>query len=221
MTPQERELINSLFDRLRPLESNPRDGEAERAIADGLTRAPHAIYALVQTVLVQDEALKRANARIEELQAGNGGSQQAGGSFLDNMRSAVFGNDAGARGSVPPTRTAPAQQPQPAAYAAPPAANYAPPSGGPSFLGTAASVAAGAVGGGLLLDGIRSMFGHGSSFGGYGAGYSPWDAPVDAPVVADDVEPADYETADADDGDYDDGGYDDAGGDDGGGTDMA
>ena len=30
---------------------------------------PHAVYALVQTALVQDEALKRANGRIEELQA--------------------------------------------------------------------------------------------------------------------------------------------------------
>jgi uncharacterized protein len=219
MTPQERELINSLFDRLRPLESNPRDAEAERAIADGLTRAPHAIYVLVQTVLVQDEALKRANARIEELQAGNASGQQAGGSFLDNMRSAVFGSDP--RGSVPPTRTGPPQQAQPAAYAAPAAATYAPSSGGPSFLGTAASVAAGAVGGGLLLDGIRSMFGHGSAFGGYGAGYSPWDGPVDAPVVVDDVQPADYETADADDGSYDDADYDDAGGYDDGSTDTA
>jgi len=31
---------------------------------------------------------------------------------------------------------------------------------GGSFLGTAASAAAGAIGGGLLLNGIRSMFGH-------------------------------------------------------------
>jgi hypothetical protein len=214
MTPQERELINSLFDRLRPLESNPRDGEAERAIADGLTRAPHAVYALVQTVLVQDEALKRANARIEELQAGNSSGQREGASFLDNMRSAVFGSDTGARGSVPPLRTAPPQQAQPAAYAAPAAANYAPSSGGPSFLGTAASVAAGAVGGGLLLDGIRSMFGHGGTFGGsYGGSYGGYDAPV---VVEDGPVDADYETADSDDGDDDDGGYDD-----GGGTDTA
>ena len=37
--------------------------------------------------------------------------------------------------------------------------------GGGSFLGTAASAAAGVVGGALLLDGIRSMFGH---HGGHG-----------------------------------------------------
>ena len=67
MTPQERQLIDALFDRLATLEGQRRDPDAERAIADGFNRAPNAAYPLVQTVLVQDEALKRANARIEEL----------------------------------------------------------------------------------------------------------------------------------------------------------
>jgi len=61
MTPQEQALVDELFDRLVSLENTPRDPEAERLIADGLRRAPHAVYALVQTALVQDEALKRAN----------------------------------------------------------------------------------------------------------------------------------------------------------------
>ena len=76
MTPQEQALVDELFDRLASLENAPRDPEAERLIADGLRRAPHAVYALVQTALVQDEALKRANARIEELQAQLGGDEQ-------------------------------------------------------------------------------------------------------------------------------------------------
>ena len=76
MTPKEQELVNELFDRLATLEANPRDPDAERLIADGLKRAPHAVYALVQTALVQDEALKRANARIEELQAQSAGESQ-------------------------------------------------------------------------------------------------------------------------------------------------
>jgi uncharacterized protein len=63
MTPQEHELVNELFDRLAELESNPRHPDAERLIADGLRRAPHAVYALVQTALVQDEALKRRRLR--------------------------------------------------------------------------------------------------------------------------------------------------------------
>src|SRR5437763_13506957 len=36
MTPQERELIADLFDRLAELEDQPRDPDAERAIAEGL-----------------------------------------------------------------------------------------------------------------------------------------------------------------------------------------
>src|SRR6202051_2315712 len=67
MTPQEQELVEELFDRLAKLENMPRDPAAERLIADGVRRAPHAAYALVQTALVMDEALKSANARIEEL----------------------------------------------------------------------------------------------------------------------------------------------------------
>ena len=76
MTPQEQELVEELFDRLVKLENSPRDPAAERVIADGLRRAPQAAYALVQTALVQDEALKRANARIEELQAQLGGDER-------------------------------------------------------------------------------------------------------------------------------------------------
>jgi len=47
MTPQERQLVDELFERLARLENAPRDAEAERAISDGLSHAPHAIYPLV------------------------------------------------------------------------------------------------------------------------------------------------------------------------------
>ena len=68
MTPQERQLVDDLFDRLAKVEGAPRDPDAAAAIQDGLRKAPNAIYALVQTVLLQDEALKRADARIQELE---------------------------------------------------------------------------------------------------------------------------------------------------------
>src|SRR5258708_5816260 len=85
MTPQERQLVAELFDRLASLERGPRDPDAERAIAEGFKSAPNAAYALVQTVLVQDEALKRANARIEELEAQFAGeTPHEGGGFLDS-----------------------------------------------------------------------------------------------------------------------------------------
>jgi uncharacterized protein len=111
MTPQERQLIDDLFDRLAKLENAPRDPEATSAIMQGLRNAPNAVYALVQTALVQDEALKRANDRIQQLEAALGPeqNQQPSGGFLDSMRDAIFGQGQSSgqsqqRGSVPPVR---------------------------------------------------------------------------------------------------------------------
>ncbi|CCD85032.1 conserved hypothetical protein [Bradyrhizobium sp. ORS 285] len=204
MTPQERQLIDDLFDRLAKLEAAPRDPEAAAAIARGLQQAPNAVYALVQTVLVQDEALKRANARIEELQHAQSAPPAQSGSFLDSMRDSIFGSS-GSRGSVPnvpPPSTSrpvwnsgqampggyqgqPGYPPQPGPYDQ---GGFGQPrggvfgGGGGSFLGTAAAAAAGMVGGSLLLGGIRSMMGGGShqAFGDTtiieerGGGGSPW-----------------------------------------------
>ncbi len=184
MTPQERQLIDDLFDRLSKVESAPRDPDAIAAIAEGLRKAPNAVYALVQTVLLQDEALKRAHSRIQELEAGSAGEQHQSGGFLDSMRDAVFGQSQ-PRGSVPNVRPPEVpsrpvwnsgqvmQQPQsPGQYGQAPGqysqAPYGRPYGGPqapmgggggSFLGTAAAAAAGMVGGSLLLGSIRSMMG--------------------------------------------------------------
>jgi hypothetical protein len=246
MTPQEQELVEDLFDRLAKLESMPRDPAAEGLIAEGARRAPHALYALVQTTLLQDEALKRANARIEELQAelgGGGEPQQRQGGFLDSMRDALgFGEP---RGSVPNVRSAAGRQPwrgdEPGAP--PQRAGYPPQTpppgygGGPgfgtggSFLGGAASTAAGVLGGALLLDGIRSMFGGGhhlgtasaSPFGGGDRAGTYADREQDRRQdladddreqdrqqdLADDDAEQDHEQDFADDQDFD-GGFDDA-----------
>ena len=173
MTPQERQLVDELFDRLARLEAAPRDTEAERAIADGLARAPHAIYPLVQTVLVQDEALKRADARIRELSGEDAGAP-AGGGFLDSMRQALTGRPAHV--SVPSVRPSASAEPDSrwntgGAFAA------AAPAPGGSFLGTGAASAAGVIGGALLLNTISSMFGHrgGSVFAAVPPSGSPWD----------------------------------------------
>ena len=177
MTPQERQLVDDLFDRLSKLEGTPRDPDAAAAIAEGLRSAPNAVYALVQTVLLQDEALKRANSRIQELEAGGAGEQHPSGGFLDSMRDAIFGQDQ-QRGSVPNVRPpdmasrptwnsgqvlqqaqSPGQYNQ-GPYGQPYGAPQAPMGGGGgSFLGTAAAAAAGVVGGSLLLGSIRSMMG--------------------------------------------------------------
>jgi hypothetical protein len=191
MTPQERQLVDDLFDRLAKVEGSPRDADAAAAIQEGLRKAPNALYALVQTVLVQDEALKRANAHIQELEQAHAGEQQQSGGFLDSMRDAVFGKDSQPRGSVPnvppPVPNRPVwnsgqvlQQSQgggrfdqgrydqgygqgPYGQQGPGASFGAPPfgGGGGSFLGTAAAAAAGVVGGSLLLNSIRGMMGGG------------------------------------------------------------
>jgi uncharacterized protein len=189
MTPQERQLVDDLFDRLSKVEGAPRDPDAAAAIAQGLRVAPNAVYALVQTVLLQDEALKRAHNRIEELEAGGAPMQNQSGGFLDSMRGAIFGQNQpqGSVPNVPPPTSRPvwntgqvmqqAQSPgnydsgpygqQPSGPYGKPSSPYgqsygapqAPMGGGGSFLGTAAAAAAGVVGGSLLLGSIRSMMG--------------------------------------------------------------
>lgn len=231
MTPQEQQLVDELFDRLTQVENMPRDPDAERLIAQGLSRAPHAIYALTQTALIQDEALKRANARIEELQAqldGAAAPDERRGSFLNSMREAVLGPRDAGRGSVPSVRPSspqagygPQEQqasdypPQmPPGYAGGPVFG-----GGGSFLGSAASTAAGMIGGALMLNAIRSMFGHHSGgyapsgLGNFGADRSsPWrdsagsaadsqlarDAGIDHVGQRSVSEDRDLQTADAD-----------------------
>jgi hypothetical protein len=189
MTPQERQLVDQLFERLATLEREPRDPDAERAIRDGIARAPNALYALVQTALVQDEALRRANARIEELEAGqDGGQAEQQGGFLDNLRNAMFGQEQKrGSGSVPTVRPGDAARPDsrwntgqamglppsmgrgpdagwqgspaPGPYNGAPGGPFGTGGGGGSFLGTAAAAAAGVIGGSLLLGAIRNVMG--------------------------------------------------------------
>jgi len=185
MTPQERQLVTELFDRLAQLENNARDPDAEDMIADLWDKAPNAAYALVQSVLVQDEALKRANSRIQELEGELGitPEQPAQGGFLDSMRDKMFRRSEASRSSVPSVR--PSDQPMGApdlsrsgapdsrwhtggTYSQPQGGTYYQPqqeSQGPggSFLGTAASAAAGVIGGALLMKGISSLFGNSGS----------------------------------------------------------
>ena len=174
MTPEERNLVMELFNRLATLENTQRDPEAERLIEEGLRYAPNGPYALVQTVLVQDEALRRADARIRELEGGTA-EPPRDTSFLGGMRDSLFGRGE-SRGSVPSVRAGEAQPGmspawQPGAQPMPggPGAGPMPPgAGGGSFLGTAAAAAAGAIGGSMLLGGIRSMMGqHGGAYAAY------------------------------------------------------
>jgi hypothetical protein len=68
MIPQERDLISDLFNRLRAADTAAKDPEAEALIRSLTANHPGAPYLLVQTTLVQEQALTGAQARIEELQ---------------------------------------------------------------------------------------------------------------------------------------------------------
>ncbi len=200
MTPQERDLIQSVFDRLAQAGQMGRDPEAEALIRDHLARQPEAPYGLVQAVIMLEMSLTQTRQQMAELQrqlAANRAPAPAGGSFL--------GGGAGPWGSVP--NSGPQQ-----AYAAPvppqaPSmfAPQAPAVGG--FLRNAATMAAGVAGGTLLAEGLSSLFGghHG------GMGGSPWGG--GQPEVVENVTNNYY------DGQGGDGGFDTASYDDGGGYD--
>jgi hypothetical protein len=177
MTPQEQQLVADLFDRLASLEGQRRDPDAERVIRDGLGRAPNAVYALVQSVLVQDEALKHANARIEELEKANAApAQSSGGGFLDSMRNVLTGRDT-QRGSVPSVRpggqgTSGVWGSQPSAAPPPQPAPQAYPGGSPYAGGGygGGPMAGGMMGGGMVGGGMGGPgFGGGGSFLGTAA----------------------------------------------------
>jgi hypothetical protein len=191
MTPAERALVTELFDRLATLGNAPRDPEAESLIRDGLRRAPNAAYSLVQTMLVQDEALKQADARIQELESelGSGAPPAREPGFLDSMRDALLGRPQPVEpraGSVPSVRPADATRssawgaPQDFRAGAQPMAVAEPMRAGGSFLGTAAATAAGVIGGSLLANSMRGMMGgHGRSAAAFdpsggGTSGSPW-----------------------------------------------
>jgi len=213
MQSEERELITGLFGRLQPFEAQPRDGEAEALIKDAVARQPAAPYLLVQTVLVQEQALKAAQERIAELEARAGAAPAASG-FLGNApKIGPWGAQPAAppvpRPSVPSTRS-PLQ-----AALAPQQAG-----GGGGFLRSAMATAAGVAGGALLFEGIRSLMG--SNPGPFGQTASaaqpapllPQDsqqALADSNPMPDDLRGEDYDTAAYDDGDTggDTGGSDD------------
>lgn len=188
MTPEERQLLTGLFDRMTGASNQPRDREADAFIADRMRGQPYAAYLLSQTVIVQEEVLRAAAAKIQALEAQGQGSQpQEETSFLGHLGKSIFGG--------PPA--APPRQPAPSAggawgqgYASP----QQPPQGGPwagsgqgyapqgampqggGFLRGALGAAAGVAGGVLAADALRGLFGgHNNPFGiasgGFGGGF--------------------------------------------------
>ena len=195
MTPEERQMLGGLFQRVNSAAATQRDPEAESFISDAVRAAPHAPYVLAQTVLVQQQALEAAANHISQLEAAaQQGAEQSEehGSFLGNLGKSIFG---GGPPSPPPR---PDSDPQAYQRAAPPPPrNYAPqgpqggyppqppqgysqqpgpwgqpqPSGGGGFLQNAASTATGVAGGVVLGNLLGGLFGgHGGGGGLFGGG---------------------------------------------------
>jgi len=216
MQPEERDLIAGLFGRLKSFDAQSRDPEAERFIADAVGSQPSTPYLLVQTVLVQEQALKGAQQRIADLEAKVAAAAAPPPSFLGSAPRI------GPWGSAPGSASAAGQPAQPAA-AAPPPFQAAPAAGG-GFLRQAMMTAAGVAGGALLFEGIRNMMGHASSpFGASPAAamdtsqIMPPDLRQDDPSQYDQSQndqPVDDYDPSSDNSDSDTGGFDSGGTDD-------
>ena len=183
MTPEDRQLISGLFERMKEFGSPEKDGEAEALIRQSVQQNPDAAYMLVQSVLVQEHALQQADARIraleeqmEQMEAQQQQRPAGGGGFLDSLfggvRAAPSPRPApvnrAAVGSVPSAGGRSGPMGAPAMRAGADTQQGGPgarpgPAGGGSFMQSAMATAAGVAGGMLLANGISSMLGGGSA----------------------------------------------------------
>lgn len=112
MTPQERELLEALFARIRTAPASAPEPEAQAYIAEQIRLLPQAAYLLSQTVIIQEETLKAAaakideiNLRVAELEDAQRSAQAQPTSFLGGIGKSIFGAQdpapVSARASVP------------------------------------------------------------------------------------------------------------------------
>jgi len=197
MTPQEHTLLDDFLARLQAAGPVNKDPEANALIHARLDGQPDAAYLLVQRSLLMDRALAEANHQITALRqqlasatAGGGGSFLGGSSAVPEG----FGRAPSQAYSPDPRydqrpeqryeqryEQAPAQQPEQQGWrnrwfgggAQQPQGQAAPAAAGPSFLGQAATTAAGVAGGMFLFNGIEHLIGgHGGSGNAGNAGGS-------------------------------------------------
>ncbi len=222
MTPDESQMLQGLFTRMREMAGNPRDGQAEALINDAVRAQPYAPYLMAQTVLVQQQALENASRRLSELEAQARNAPQPETSFLGSLGKSLFGGGPSAPQSQA-TRSnydASAYQRQPG-VAQPQAGPWGAPqtARGGGFLSSALTTAAGVAGGMLVANELSSLLGgHSAAFGGShlgGADQHAQDVQQDADQDQDMAQDA-QDTQDAGSS----WGGDSGGGDSGGGFDV-
>jgi hypothetical protein len=146
MDQNERRMIDDLFARLEEAErrAGPRDAGAEQLIARHLGSRPAAPYYMAQVILVQQDALANAQARIEQLE--RTASERPAGGFLGGL----FGGG---------ERPAPAGRSTAERGGGPGAGPWSQPYGrGGGFLAGAAQTAMGVAGGVLIADALGNLF---------------------------------------------------------------
>ena len=143
MTPQERDLLTGFLDNLRTAGVPNPDAEADRLIREAFAQQPQAAYLLVQQALIQQIALRDAQAKAARLEQQARDQQGLGQetSFL------------AAGGPMGPAR-APGQ----GWDANPTAVPQARAGGVGNFLRSAAAAAVGVAGGAMLFQGLESLF---------------------------------------------------------------
>ncbi|MFP8966205.1 DUF2076 domain-containing protein [Pokkaliibacter sp. CJK22405] len=177
MNTQERQLIDHLFERLKKAsEQSPyRDDAAEQKINQHLSSQGHAGYYMTQVLLVQEETLKQAQAKIAELEQQLQERPKEQGGFLSGLFGLNAGQPSASQNAASPSqgaanassnawgRPTPAPAYQPGAESAGQSAfgrgGFGKGAGG-SFLGGALQTAAGVAGGMLLAESLGGLFGH-------------------------------------------------------------
>ena len=147
MNPEDRQAIDGLFNRIEDVARNspPRDRQAEHLIQQRLAEYAPAPYYMAQTILIQEEALRQAQERIQELERRDSGA----GGFLGGLLGG---------GSREPARPA-GRQRSPWGDPTPDYGRRGSGFGGGGFLAGAAQAALGVTGGVLLGSAIAGMLG--------------------------------------------------------------
>jgi hypothetical protein len=151
MNSQEQRLIEDLFTRLQSVSSADKDEDAAQHIRDLVARFPDAPYYLTQSVLVQEQALSRADARIKELEQ-LGRQTQSGG---QRSATSFLSSSVPQAGQREPDAPQPVERPDRSPWA------QSAPAWSGGFLSSALSTATGVAGGMFLADSIRNLFGGG------------------------------------------------------------
>jgi hypothetical protein len=69
MSPEEKNVIGGIFDRLKSAATQQRDPAAEAFIAEQIKAQPYAPYVMAQSIYAQEQALINMNAQMEQMQA--------------------------------------------------------------------------------------------------------------------------------------------------------